>query len=93
MFMARSIRTTVSVPEELYSALEKAQTRSLAELRTKRSDGDVKRALAALSAALGRPLRETKLMPLIIDAVRARATVGEISAELAKTWGYYRPPA
>jgi len=82
-----------SIPVPDYSALEKAQTRSLAELRTKRSDGDVKRALAALSAALAGPLRETKLMPLIIDAVRARATVGEISAELAKTWGYYRPPA
>jgi hypothetical protein len=31
-------------------------------------------------------------MPLIIDAVRARSTVGEISAELAAAWGFYRAP-
>jgi methylmalonyl-CoA mutase N-terminal domain/subunit len=32
------------------------------------------------------------VMPLIIDAVRTRATVGEISETLAANWGYYRPP-
>ncbi|HEX4934736.1 MAG TPA: hypothetical protein VFV33_16215, partial [Gemmatimonadaceae bacterium] len=31
------------------------------------------------------------LMPLIIDAVRARATVGEISDTLQARWGQYRP--
>ncbi len=31
------------------------------------------------------------LMPLIIDAVRARATVGEISDTLQSRWGAYRP--
>jgi methylmalonyl-CoA mutase N-terminal domain/subunit len=30
-------------------------------------------------------------MTLIVDAVRARATVGEISETLAKNWGEYRP--
>jgi methylmalonyl-CoA mutase N-terminal domain/subunit len=33
----------------------------------------------------------TPLMPLIIDAVRARATVGEISDALRERWGAYRP--
>jgi methylmalonyl-CoA mutase N-terminal domain/subunit len=32
-----------------------------------------------------------RLMPLIIDAVRARATVGEIAETLAANWGFYRP--
>jgi methylmalonyl-CoA mutase, N-terminal domain len=32
------------------------------------------------------------LMPLIIDAVRARASVGEISDALAGVWGVYRAP-
>jgi methylmalonyl-CoA mutase N-terminal domain/subunit len=31
------------------------------------------------------------LMPLIIDAARARATLGEISDTLASAWGMYRP--
>ena len=33
----------------------------------------------------------TPLMPLIVDAVRARATVGEISDALRAVWGEYRP--
>jgi methylmalonyl-CoA mutase N-terminal domain/subunit len=32
-------------------------------------------------------------MPLIVDAVRARASVGEISDALAEVWGRYRPTA
>jgi methylmalonyl-CoA mutase N-terminal domain/subunit len=32
-------------------------------------------------------------MPLIIDAVRLRASVGEISDTLADVWGRYRPTA
>jgi methylmalonyl-CoA mutase, N-terminal domain len=31
------------------------------------------------------------LMPLIIDAVRARATLGEIADTLAAAWGAYHP--
>jgi len=31
------------------------------------------------------------LVELIIDAVRARATVGEIADALRATWGEYRP--
>jgi len=30
-------------------------------------------------------------MPLIVDAVRARATVGEISDAFRAEWGEYRP--
>jgi methylmalonyl-CoA mutase N-terminal domain/subunit len=30
-------------------------------------------------------------MPLIVDAVRARASVGEISDVLRSRWGMYRP--
>ncbi len=33
----------------------------------------------------------TPLMPPIIDAVRARATLGEISDTLRDVWGVYRP--
>ena len=83
----------LSIPAPDYSTLEKAQTASLATLRSGRNAGDLKRSISALAEGAAGPLPETKLMPLIIDAVRARATVGEISAELANAWGYYRPPA
>jgi methylmalonyl-CoA mutase N-terminal domain/subunit len=33
----------------------------------------------------------TPLMPLIIDAARARASVGEIADSLREAWGEYRP--
>jgi methylmalonyl-CoA mutase N-terminal domain/subunit len=34
---------------------------------------------------------DAPLMPSIIEAVRARATVGEIADVLREAWGTYRP--
>ena len=48
--------------------------------------GDAARALGAGAAASG-----PRMMPLIVDAVRARASVGEISDLLSAEWGVYRP--
>jgi methylmalonyl-CoA mutase N-terminal domain/subunit len=82
-----------AVPAPDYSKLEKAQIRNVKAMRKKRDGTAVDRALAKLRDAsrdLSRPLH---LMPLIIDAVRARATVGEIAETLAGNWGYYRPTA
>jgi methylmalonyl-CoA mutase N-terminal domain/subunit len=47
-------------------------------------------ALEALRVASAKNSK-AQLMPIIIDAVRARATVGEVSDTLAANWGYYRP--
>ena len=80
-----------SIPAPDYSALEKAQVKNVKAVRKKRSAAELKRALAALRDATAAPTGRTHLMPLIIDAVRARATVGEISETLAANWGYYRP--
>jgi methylmalonyl-CoA mutase N-terminal domain/subunit len=57
----------------------------------------VQNALAALAAAApgfgesAESAPHAHLMPLIVDAVRARASVGEISDALGKAWGFYRP--
>ena len=80
-----------SIPTPDYSALEKAQVQSVKAVRKKRATSEVNRALAALQAASGAPSTDNHLMPLIIDAVRARATVGEISGAFAENWGYFRP--
>jgi methylmalonyl-CoA mutase N-terminal domain/subunit len=85
--------SSVPIPAPDYSALEHAQVHALAEIRKKRSAADVKRSLAALAAGAIQPAGATSLVPLIIDAVRARATVGEISTQLSGAWGFYRAPA
>ncbi|PYO76749.1 MAG: methylmalonyl-CoA mutase [Gemmatimonadetes bacterium] len=80
-----------SVPAPDYSALEKAQVKSVKALRKKRDSAAVTRTLGALRDASAAKTSQLHLMPLIIDAVRARATVGEIAETLAGNWGYYRP--
>jgi len=78
-----------------YSALERDQVARVRGVRQKR---DSERAAAALAA-----LRESSrtyvavgatrapLMELIVDAVRARASVGEIADALRSEWGTHRP--
>jgi methylmalonyl-CoA mutase, N-terminal domain len=77
-----------SIPAPDFSALEARQRTRLAEVRARRSPDAVRQALDHLrSAAAGaRPL-----MPPILEAVRARATLGEISDQLRQVWGVYRP--
>jgi methylmalonyl-CoA mutase N-terminal domain/subunit len=60
-------------------------------MRAKRDRDLHAQTLAALKKSSAQKSAGTHLMPLIIDAVRARATVGEIAATLAENWGYYRP--
>jgi methylmalonyl-CoA mutase, N-terminal domain len=84
---------SISTPD--YSALERGQVERVRAVRAKRDVSVVQPALAALrdesrsyaSVAAKRP----PLMPLIIDAVRARATVGEIADALRASWSEYRP--
>ena len=74
-----------------YSALERAQAGRVGAARAKRDATRVSAALAALDHAAGGIAQGTPLVPFIIDAVRARATVGEISDTLRSRWGEYRP--
>jgi methylmalonyl-CoA mutase, N-terminal domain len=78
---------SVSAPD--YSALADAQRRRLGEARARRDGAKVERALGELDEAA----RETgaPMMPAILEAVRARATVGEISDVLREVWGEYQP--
>ena len=67
--------------------LEREQVAVLNERRAKRDAKHVERTLAAVDAAA----RDgSNLMPLIIDAVAARATIGEVCATLATTFGRHR---
>jgi methylmalonyl-CoA mutase, N-terminal domain len=81
------------IPLPDYSALERGQCDTLAAMKATREMRLTATALEALDRAAALVGREPAppLMPLIIDAVRARATVGEISDALASHWGVYRP--
>src|SRR5437868_6995833 len=67
------------------SAAEK-QLAKLDTLRRTRDDDRVRRTLAALAAAAQ---TSANLMPPILDAVRAYATVGEMCDALREVWGEY----
>jgi methylmalonyl-CoA mutase N-terminal domain/subunit len=67
--------------------LEKRQIRRLGELRAGRDKGKLEGSLDRLEAAAR---GEENLMPFILDAAAAYATVGEISGRLRKVFGEYR---
>jgi methylmalonyl-CoA mutase N-terminal domain/subunit len=83
------------IPTPDFSALEQGQVGRLAEVRARRDGALVERTLATLretAVPYADPdAANPPLMPLILDAVRARASVGEISDTLATVWGKYRP--
>jgi methylmalonyl-CoA mutase len=67
------------------SAVRAAQLARLAQLRRERDPAAVERTLAALTrCASGEP---GNLLALAVEAVRARATVGEVSLALEQVWG------
>jgi methylmalonyl-CoA mutase N-terminal domain/subunit len=76
-------------PLRVNPAIEAEQRARLATLRAERDNAEVDKALAALrSAATGSS--ENVLYPMK-DALRARATVGEVCDALREIWGLYRP--
>jgi len=78
-----------SVPAPDYSALAAGQRRRVADARAHRDPTRAGRSLDRLRAAARDP--ESRLMPPILEAARARATVGEMSDVLREVWGEYRP--
>ena len=65
------------------------QIDSLNRIRAERDNAKVKTALARLGADA---CEERNVMPAIMDAVKAYATVGEITQELAGVYGRYQEP-
>ena len=71
-----------------FSALETEQRARLAQLKRGRDSTAVTAALNQVRIAAS---GAAPLMPPIIDAVRVRCTLGEISDTLRDVWGVYRP--
>ena len=71
-----------------YARLEEGQRRRLVQLKAGRDAGAVEASLARIrQTAAG----DANLLPVLIDAVRRRVTLGEISHALRAVWGEHRP--
>jgi hypothetical protein len=68
--------------------VEKTQAARLKQLRSERDAATVKRRLDALRAAAKD--EKQNLVPLILDAVKSLATLGEISDALREVFGEHR---
>lgn len=69
-------------------ALRDLQVKKLARTKAERDNEAVKKALKALEDAAAKP--DVNLMPLIIDAVREYASLGEICNILREVYGEYK---
>lgn len=67
------------------------QRKKLVDLRARRDNAAVEKSLAALEAACKD--EHANLMPLILDAVKTYATLGEICGVMRKVFGEYQAPA
>ena len=85
-------RATFDAPVEIRdidnTAVRESQVRRINEVRASRDADACGAALSMLTEAAASG--EGNLLELAIDAVRARATVGEISDALESEWGRYR---
>jgi methylmalonyl-CoA mutase N-terminal domain/subunit len=70
------------------AAVEKAQVERVQRLRKERSSEAASRATSALARAAAKP--KENLIPFILDAVKAEATLGEISDALRTVLGEHR---
>jgi methylmalonyl-CoA mutase N-terminal domain/subunit len=75
-------------PLSVDPGIEREQVQRLARLRAERDGEHVEKLLAALGDAAR---AEHNVLPALKDALRARATVGEVCDVLRAEWGIYRP--
>ena len=69
--------------------VEQRQKKKLQAVRAARNQAEVDAILAELGAVID---RDENVMPVVIRAVRAYATVGEITRVMRGRWGEYRAP-
>jgi methylmalonyl-CoA mutase, N-terminal domain len=86
---AYTVDEPVQVPRlKISEQARRAQSKRLRELRARRDTSKHARALDALRRVAGTP--EANTMPPVLDALRARATLGEIVHAFQDVFGPYR---
>jgi len=85
-----------SRPVRVYRAdpsVEQRRIEAVKELRRTRHDREVSRTLKVLRAAAAEPATsDNNLMPAIIEAVQAYATIGEMCDVFRDVWGEFKEP-
>ena len=79
-------------PQTIFSVDRRLVDEQLARLARHRHERDAEAAAAALAALKAACAGDANLMPPILDAVRAYATLGEICGAMREVFGEYRPP-
>ena len=79
-------------PQTIFSVDRRLVDEQLARLARHRRERDAGAAAAALAALRAACAGDANLMPPILDAVRAYATLGEICGAMREVFGEYRPP-
>ncbi|MBA2640495.1 MAG: methylmalonyl-CoA mutase [Nocardioidaceae bacterium] len=80
-------------PLQVDPTIEQQQADRLGRLRRDRDSADVQRLLGDVRAAAETTGAEhVNVLPAMKDALRARATLGEVCDALRDVWGVYQPP-
>jgi len=74
------------------AAVRRHQVERLARIRASRDEVAVQAALKALERCAAADENGDNLLDHAVTAIRARATIGEVSAAMEKVWGRYDPP-
>jgi methylmalonyl-CoA mutase N-terminal domain/subunit len=88
----RYTETEEAQPPLIFRTDERAASEQLKRLRSHRQRRDAAAVTAALAQLRTVAEGTSQLMPTILDAVRADATLGEICGTLRDVFGEYRPP-
>ena len=79
-------------PQTIFSVDRRLVDEQLARLARHRHERDAEAVAATLAALRAACAGDANLMPPILDAVRAYATLGEICGAMREVFGEYRPP-
>jgi methylmalonyl-CoA mutase, N-terminal domain len=85
--------STVTEELEILRVSHEVETEQVRELAGRRTDRDEAAVQSALSRMVDASRTEDNMIPAMLDAVRAEATLGEICDALRAEWGEYREPA
>ncbi len=83
---------TITKELQILRVSHEVETEQVAQLRGRRERRDGARVEAALSALVAASRTDANLVPPMLEAARAEATLGEICGALRDVWGTYREP-
>jgi methylmalonyl-CoA mutase N-terminal domain/subunit len=84
---------TVAQPLEILRISPEVEREQVKILAARRAERDQRAVHATLSALVAAARTEANLVPPMLDAARAEATLGEICGTLRTEWGAYTEPA